>query len=262
MSADGVSVDPDKAKVMREWPLPRSRADLRSFLGLAQYFKRFIPNLSTVAAPLSDLTSETKVYDWDNWHASDVAAFNKLKELLTTPPVLALPDFNAEFVVMSDASVRGCGAVLMQHGRVVAYCSRKFTPAECNYSTGEQELLGLITALREWRCYLEGAPVTLVTDHNPLVYLESQDSLSRRQVRWMEFLSRFDYRIVYQRGVDNVADPLSRHPSFAVAAAFLAAVTTRSRARSSAAGFPSGGGEPRCGLPFWWGGASATHTRC
>ncbi len=244
VGADGVAVDPDKAKVLREWPLPRSRAELRSFLGLANYFKRFIPNYSTVAAPLTDLTSEAVTYDWEAWKASDVAAFNKLKELLTSPPVLALPDFNAEFVIMSDASTRGCGAVLMQNGRVVAYCSRKFTPAEHNYTTGEQELLGLITALREWRCYLEGAPVTLVTDHNPLVYLESQDSLSRRQVRWLEFLSRFDYRIVYQRGVDNVADPLSRHPSFAVAAALLAAVTTRSHARRGAAGFPSGGGEP------------------
>ena len=118
---------------------------------------------------------------------------------------------------MSDASNLGCGAVLLQQGRPVAYTSRKFTPAECNYTTGEQELLGLIHALKEWRCYVEGTPVTLITDHHPLTHLKTQPDLSRRQVRWMEFLARFHFDIQYQRGVDNVADPLSRHPSFAAA---------------------------------------------
>jgi hypothetical protein len=236
-----VAVDPDKVRVLHEWPVPRSRTELRSFLGLANYFKRFVPNYSTVAAPLTDLTSEAVVYDWDNWSEPDMAAFTQLKHLLTQPPVLALPDLGGEFTVMSDASVRGCGAVLMQNERVIAYCSRKFTSAERNYTTGEQELLGLITALREWRCYLEGTPVTLVTDHNPLIYLDTQDQLSRRQARWVEFLSRFQYTIVYQRGAINVADPLSRHPAFAACVATLAALT-RAGARA-AAGSPSSGGE-------------------
>ena len=228
-------------RTLREWPVPRNRTELRSFLGLATYFKRFVPNFSTVASPLTDMTSDSFEYDWENWCEPELAAFNTIKQLLTEPPVLALPDLDGEFTVMSDASLRGCGAVLMQEGRVIAYCSRKFTPAERNYTTGEQELLGLITALREWRCYLEGAPVILITDHNPLTYLDSQDQLSRRQVRWVEFLSRFQYRIVYQRGAVNVADPLSRHPAFA-ACVSLAAVLTRSRAREPA-GAPSGGGE-------------------
>jgi hypothetical protein len=236
-----VAVDPDKVRTLREWPVPRNRTELRSFLGLATYFKRFVPNFSTVASPLTDMTSDSFEYDWENWCEPELAAFNTIKQLLTEPPVLALPVLDGEFTVMSDASLRGCGAVLMQNERVIAYCSRKFTPAERNYTTGEQELLGLITALREWRCYLEGAPVTLITDHNPLTYLDSQDQLSRRQVRWVEFLSRFQYTIVYQRGAVNIADPLSRHPAFA-ACVSLAAVVTRSRARARA-GAPSSGGE-------------------
>jgi hypothetical protein len=92
-------------RVLHEWPVPRSRTELRSFLGLANYFKRFVSNYSTVAAPLTDLTSEAVVYDWDNWSEPDMAAFTQLKHLLTQHPVLALPDLGGEFTVMSDASV-------------------------------------------------------------------------------------------------------------------------------------------------------------
>ena len=119
-------------------------------------------------------------------------ASNDLKHALITAPVLAIPDLNKPFKVVSDASVKGTGAVLMQEGRVVAYSSAKFNTAQYNYTTGEEELLGLIRALEVWRCYLESSSETVVvTDHHPLVYLQSQPTLSRRQARWVTFLPRF-----------------------------------------------------------------------
>jgi hypothetical protein len=237
VGAGTVSVDPAKMKVLEDWPWPRSITELRGFLGLANYFRRFVRNYSIIAAPLTSITSEQAQYNFAAWKPAEVQAFERVKRALTTAPVLALPDLGAPFTIMSDASNLGCGAVLLQNGRAVAFTSRKFIPAERNYTTGEQELLGLITALKEWRCYVEGSTVTLLTDHHPLVYLQTQATLSRRQTRWMEFLSRFNYEIVYQRGVDNsVADPLSRHPSFSA----VTAVMTRSRTRG---GSPSGGGE-------------------
>ncbi|KAJ9532073.1 hypothetical protein QJQ45_003746 [Haematococcus lacustris] len=128
--------------------------------------------------------------------------------------MLALPDPNQPFEVWSDASLVGTGGVLLQGGRVVAYTCHKFSPAQMKYTTGEQELLGIIRALQEWRCYLDGAVhVTIVTDHNPLIYLKTQTNLSRRQARWMEFLARFNHHIEYKPGKGNVADPLSRNPA-------------------------------------------------
>ncbi len=153
-----------------------------------------------------------------------------LKMALTSPPVLAVPDLRRPFTIQCDASDLGCGAVLLQGGHAVAYTSRKFSGAEIKYTTGEKESLGLIHALKEWRCYVEGSPVRLITDHHPLTYLKDIKVPSRRQARWLEFLERFDYTIEYQKGVDNVvADCLSRHPDFT-----SVAVTTRSRAAREA----------------------------
>ncbi|KAJ9529887.1 hypothetical protein QJQ45_022308 [Haematococcus lacustris] len=169
----GIAVDPAKVQVIQDWAMPTCLKELQAFLGLANFFRRFIAGYSTIAAPLTDLTGEA------------VAAGTNWRQL----------------------------SVLMQNGRVVAYTSHKFTPAQVKYTTGEQELLGIIRAMQEWRCYLDGAVhVTIVTDHNPLIYLKTQTNLSRRQARWMEFLARFDHHIEYKPGKGNVADPLSRNP--------------------------------------------------
>ena len=127
-------------------------------------------------------------------------------------PVLAMPDTEQPFELISDASGYGCGAVLMQSGRPVAFESRGMNPAERNYGPGEQELLATTHSLCVWRCYLEGAaqPFTLVTDHAPNTFLQTQAVLSRRQARWSEFLERFNYEWQYRPGRRNVADPLSR----------------------------------------------------
>ena len=148
------------------------------------------------------------------WSIECQTAFEKLVDMLCNAPLLQLPDFELPFVLISDASLKGTGAVLLQNDKPVAYTSAKFSSAEVNYTTTEQELLGVIRALQEWRCYLEGGkhPVTLTTDHNPLVFLRSQKTLSRRQGRWVEYLERFDHTWKYIPGRTNVADPLSRNP--------------------------------------------------
>ncbi|KAJ9514002.1 hypothetical protein QJQ45_021113 [Haematococcus lacustris] len=216
VGSKGIAVDPAKVQVVKEWPTPRNLTDLQAFLGLANYFRRFISNFSSLAAPLTNLTSKqvAAAYDWEHFGGAELEAFNALKEALCSAPVLALPDFSKPFVVCTDASLVGTGGVLMQDGRPIAYTSKKMSPAETRYATGEQELLGIIRAVREWRCYLDGAvDVTILTDHNPLIYLQTQPNLSRRQVRWMEELSRYKYEIKYIPGATNVADPISRNPA-------------------------------------------------
>lgn len=239
-----VKVDPDKIKVLAEWPLPRSRKQLRGFLGLANYFRKFVRHFSTIAAPLTALTSENVQYTWHNWRTHELEAFNKLKQVLTNPPVLALPDMDKPFTIISDASDYGCGAVLLQDDKAVAFSSKKFDAAEMNYSATDKELLGLIRALQEWRCYVEGSDINLVTDHHPLTALKTQPSLSRRQARWVEFLERYNYNIIYTRGVDNIADPLSRHPDHAqVLPCPAVSVLTRAQRHAAATKHTPGGGE-------------------
>ncbi len=130
--------------------------------------------------------------------------------------MLASPDLNSSFELVSDACDEGIGAVLLQGKRPVAFESRKLIPAELNYTTTEKECLAVIHALKVWRCYLEGQPkerLTIVTDHNPLIHLPKQPVLSRRMARWSEYLQRFTFNWKYRSGRINVADPVSRRPS-------------------------------------------------
>jgi hypothetical protein len=245
ISGDGISVDPAKTAVVQQWPRPRNLVQLQGFLGLANYFRRFIQGYSSLVAPLTALTSKAaQSFNWEAWSPATLQAFEGVKRALTSPPVLALPNFLLPFEVRTDACVNGSGGVLLQNGRVIAYTSKKFTPAETRYTTGEQECLALIHALREWRCYLEGAEVHLVTDHHPLIYLQTQATLSRRVARWVEYLQRFDFRLTYSPGVGNVADPLSRWSAEVQAAVVQVGVTTRAgsgaRSPSGAAAAPRG----------------------
>lgn len=197
---------------------------------MANYFRRFVQGYSGLVAPLTELTKDEVPFVWGQ---AQQRAFDGVKFALTNPPVLTLPDFLKGFEVITDASLFGTGAVLLQDGKPVAYASAKFSPAERNYTTGEQELLGVVRALQEWRCYLEGGEgeVTLVTDHNPLIYL------SRRQARWMEFFSRFHYKWEYRPGRNNIADPVSRNPALVQEA--TVSVVTRSGAGQNSQQAPS-----------------------
>lgn len=231
----GVKVDPAKTAVINEWSQPKNVQAVRSFVGLATYFRKFINNFSQMVAALTRLTKKDVPFVWD---AACEKAFQDVKHALTHAPTLALPNFLLPFMVVTDASIEGIGAVLQQEGRPLAYESRRLIPAEVNYTTGEQELLAVVHALTVWRCYLEGAEFSVVTDHNPLVHLPTQPNLSRRQVRWVEYLQRFNFNWVYKPGKGNLAadalsrnPPLNPHPQLAV---LLLAILTRRQQRSQA----------------------------
>lgn len=213
VSAKGIAVDPKKVQVVKEWPRPHNIKELRSFLGLANYFRKFIQGYSKLVAPLTNLTQDhTNWKDPNIWTPACEDAFNAVKRCLTEAPVLAAPDFTKPFEVVCDASVFALGAVLLQEGRPVAFESRKLTSAEVNYSTTEQELLAVVHTLTKWRCYLEGVHFTVVTDHCPNTFFSTKPLLSRRQARWSELLQQYDFTWVYRPGRINVADPLSRRP--------------------------------------------------
>ena len=152
LSREGIEVDPAKISCIAEWPIPKNVHELRSFLGLANYFRRFVPAYSVRAAPMTKLTGKNTPW---NWSSQCQDAFTGLKADLTNSPVLAYPDITKHFEVVIDACCEGIGAVLIQEGQPVAYLSRKLQGAELNYTTTEQELLASITAMRTWRCFLE-----------------------------------------------------------------------------------------------------------
>ena len=207
VSKEGIKVDPRKVKIVQDWPQPKNVSELRSFLGLANYFRRFIHAYSTIAKPLHALTAKDSPWLWTGPCSR---AFELLKEKLTAAPVLAAPDFGKPFEVVADASDFTLGAILSQEGQPIAYESRKLSPAECNYHTTDKELLAVIHALTVWRCYLDGSQFTIYSDHEPLRYLKTKSTLLPRQVRWSQFLERFDYTWEYRPGRINAADPLSR----------------------------------------------------
>lgn len=224
LSPDGIQVDPEKVQTLLDWEFPSSSLGMQQFLGLANYFRKHVPNFSRLSAPLYALTKKSCIFQKGE---EAVIAFEAIKRLLSEPPVLAYPNPELPYEIISDASITGCGAILIQEDRPVAYFSSKFSSAERNYTTGEQELLGLVKALQHWRCYCEGCVgLTLVTDHNPLTFFSAQPTLSRRMARWSEFLSRFHFEIKYSPGASNPADPLSRlYSNSTVACAMVFALT-------------------------------------
>ena len=200
--------DPKKVESVQTWPVPQSVTDVRSFLGLCNYFRKFMDHYSEVAIPLTNLTKKSTKWEWTG-RCQD--SFQKLKDLLTRAPLLRTPDETLPYEVVTDASDLGLGAVLLQEGHPVAFESRKLNGAELNYTVTEKEMLGVVHALRVWRCYLEGADFTVYTDHVSNTFFQTQPNLSRRQARWSEFLQRFvPFAWEYRKGTRNVADALSR----------------------------------------------------
>jgi hypothetical protein len=201
--------------------VPKTLKQLRSFLGFANYFRKFIQGYSRLVTSLTDLTkgAANKYQNITHlWTPECQASFDNVRYALTHAPVLTMPDITGSksFEVIADA--RGdqysgaLGAVLLQDGHPVAYESRKLSSAEVCYTTTEQELLGIIHALKVWRCFLEGVKFTVITDHCPNTFFSTLPELNRRQARWSEFLQMFDFDWAYRPGRTNVADPLSRIP--------------------------------------------------
>jgi len=208
ISGNGVAVDPSKVEAVSQWGTPKSVIEIRSFLGLAGYYRRFIEGFSKLALPLTRLTCKGKSFVWDV-HCEN--SFNELKKRLTTAPVLILPKPNEPFVVYYDASKLGLGGVLMQDGKVVAYASRQLSIHERNYPTHDLELAAVVFVLKIWRHYLYGSRFEVFSDHKSLKYLFDQKELNMRQRRWLELLKDYDFGLNYHRGKANVvADALSR----------------------------------------------------
>ena len=211
---DGLKVMPEKIKAIDEWPQLTNVGDVRSFLGLTGYYRRFVKDFSCIAAPLSELTKGNVKFIWGQEQQS---AFEQLKQSLKSAPILSLPNPKLPFVIHTDASGFALGAVLQQDQgnglQPCAYMSHKMLPAETRYATHEKELLAIVRACKDWRPYLHGNPFTVrvCTDHNSLQYLKTQPSLTARQARWTDKLAEFDFTIEYVTGTSNiVADALSR----------------------------------------------------
>ena len=208
ISDEGISVDPGKVQEVLDWKSPRTVHQIRSFLGLAGYYRRFIPNFSKISKPMTKLLEKDSKFVWSE---ECEEAFQTLKKLLTTAPVLAQPNLEKPFDVYCDASGTGIGAVLMQEGRVIAYASRQLRDHEEHYPTHDLELLSVVHALKIWRHYLLGNLVHIYTDHKSLKYLFTQQDLNMRQRRWLELVKDYELEIHYHPGKANVvADALSR----------------------------------------------------
>ncbi|KAL5583538.1 hypothetical protein UlMin_015980 [Ulmus minor] len=171
ISQEGISVDPSKIKAVLQWEQPRNVSEIRSFLGLAGYYRRFVENFSRIFVPLTQLTKKEVKFIWDD---QCEATFQELKKRLTSAPIVTIPNSKEPYTVYTDASGTGLGCVLMQHGKVVAYASRQLKPHEQNYPTYDLELAAVIFALKIWRCYLYGAKFEIFTDHKSLKYLHSE----------------------------------------------------------------------------------------
>ncbi|GKA38936.1 reverse transcriptase domain-containing protein [Tanacetum coccineum] len=203
----GFHVDPAKIEAIKSWAALMTPMEVRQFLGLVWYFRRFIDGFSLISKPLTKLTQKNKKYEWGK---EEEEAFQTLKQKLCSAPILSLPEGTEDFVVYYDASLQGYGAVLMQREKVIAYASRQLKVHEENYTTHDLELGAVFFALRLWRHYLYGTKCVVFINHKSLQYILNQKELNLRQRRWNELLSDYDYEIRYYPGKANVvADALS-----------------------------------------------------
>lgn len=206
----------EKIKAIQLMPLPVNKKQLRSFIGTVGYYRKFVQNFASIAAPLNDLLkkhSSNKL----QWSDDKIQSFNKLKVSLVSKPILCLPDDSKIFYLRSDASDLGLGAVLLQDVNGVkmpiAYASRKLLDRERNYATIEKECLSIVWAIHKFKIYLHGKEFIIQTDQRPLVYLRNIKNTNGRLMRWALALQCYTYSIEYIKGNENVgADILSRCP--------------------------------------------------
>jgi len=212
ITANGIRPNKAKISAIQEVPIPKTEKQIKSFLGLSGFYRKFIKNYSTIAAPIIKYLKKNAKIDIND--VEYIRSFNKLKQILTSYPLLAYPDLNKKFVVTTDASNVAIGAVLSQAEKPVCYASRTLNKHEQNYHTLERELLAIVWALKYFRPYLYGKSFTIQTDHQPLKWLFSLKEPSPRILRWQTLLSEFDFNIEYIKGKTNqVADFLSRNPT-------------------------------------------------
>ncbi|GKA70256.1 putative mitochondrial protein [Tanacetum coccineum] len=207
ISAKGVSTDPSKIEAMKNWPVPRNIKELRGFLRLTGYYRRFIKGFATISQPLSNLLKNNAFH----WSTDAQISFENLKEAMIQTPVLALPNFEVEFMVETDASGIGLGAVLQQGGHPIAYLSKTLASKHQSLSTYKKEFMAVVMALEKWRGYLLDRHFKIRTNHFSLKYFLDQRLSTPFQTKWLPKLLGFDYEISYKKGADNAAtDALSR----------------------------------------------------
>jgi hypothetical protein len=210
ISDKGIAVDPTKVEAIMEWSALKNVSEVHSFVGLVRYYQRFVDGFLKIANPITELQKKNKKFVWIEKCAE---AFQRLKELLMTTPILKVPDMDANFLICTDASKEGLGEVLMQYSRVIAYILRKLRKHEENYAMHDLELLAIVYALRVWRHHLIGRKFELKMDHCGLQHIFTQSNLNARQRRWSKLLSEYDFKITYIKGiVKRVADALSERP--------------------------------------------------
>ena len=201
-------MDSAKISAIQEWETPKRVTEVRSFLGLANYYRRFIQGYSCITTPLTDLLKKERAWEWS---PKCQEAFDTLKHTVIREPVLKLPDFSMPYEVHTDASDFAIGGVLMQEGHPIAFESRKLKDAERRYTVQEKEMTAVVHCLRTWRHYLLGSHFVVKTDNVATSYFQTQKKLSPKQARWQDFLAEFDWSLEYKPGKANVvADALSR----------------------------------------------------
>jgi len=210
---DGVKPDPKKLEVVRQFPRLKTPKNIKQFLGLAGYYRRFIPSFSKLVKPLTNLLKNDTRFEWTS---AQEESFEILKQKLCEEPVLQYPDFSKTFILTTDASGIAVGGILSQ-GEInkdpISYASRTLNDNEIKYDTYEKEALAIIYCVKHFRPYLYGRKFTLVTDHKPLLWFKNAQDANMRILRWRLKLAEYEYDMVYKAGKTNVnADALSRNP--------------------------------------------------
>jgi hypothetical protein len=212
ITENGVLPDPRKVTAIENYPRPTNVKQLKSYLGMASYYRKFIPNFIRIAAPLHALLKANVPFEWA---MEQELAFQKLKDKLVSRPILQYPDFTREFVLTTDASNEKLGAIISQ-GEIgkdlpIAYASRNVNKAEQNYSTSEKELLAVVWGVKHFRPYLYGTKFKIASDHKPLMWIMNIKDPGSRLLRWRIKLEEYHYEIVYKKEALNAnADALSR----------------------------------------------------
>lgn len=209
VTPEGITPNPSKIEAIKKYPIPKTVKEIKSFLGLIGYYRRFIPDFAKITFPLNKCTRKKEKIDITKNEYKE--AFEKCKELITNSPILTYPDFSLPFTLTTDASDIALGSVLSQQNRPIAFYSRTLNSAERNYSVIEKELLSILEGVKHFRPYLYGRHFIILTDHNPLVWLAKLKTPNSRLIRWKIKLDEYQFDIKHLKGSSNsVADALSR----------------------------------------------------